>query len=65
MKKTCFVFYKSLKKHVFYVFYFSMFSLYFFKFRVFVVVKTKTYKITNIMHFSWSKLHFLDKASVL
>jgi len=49
----------------FYVFDFFYVFLYFFKFRVFVVVKTKTYKITNIMHFSWSKLHFLDKASVL
>jgi len=27
----------------------------FFKCRVFVVVKTKTYKITNVMHFSWAK----------
>ena len=26
--------------------------------RVFVVVKTKTYKITNLMHFSWAKTPF-------
>jgi len=38
-------------------FIFSMFSV-LFSFRVFVVVKTKTYKITNIMHFSWSKSPF-------
>ena len=30
----------------------------FFKSRVFVVVKTKTYKITNMMHFSWAKTPF-------
>jgi len=40
--------------NVFFIFY--VFVL--FKYRVFVVVKTKTYKITNMMHFSWSKTPF-------
>ena len=37
--------------------FFYIFSCFFvfFKCRVFVVVKTKTYKITNMMHFSWAK----------
>jgi len=39
-------------KVIFYVFC----GLY--KCRVFVVVKTKTYKIANIMHFSWAKTPF-------
>jgi len=38
-------------------FNFFMF-LCFFKCRVFVVVKTKTYKITCMMHFSWAKTPF-------
>jgi len=37
-----------------FLFYFLCFFC-FFKYRVFVVVKTKTYKITNMLHFSWAK----------
>ena len=39
-------------------FYFSMFFLYFFNFMFLLSLKQKTYKITNIMHFSWSKTPF-------
>jgi len=48
----------------FFLFFNVLYVLCFFKCRVFVVVKTKTYKITNMMHFSWAKSakdsHFLD-----
>ena len=39
---------------------FFIFPMFFCTFLIscFVVVKTKTYKITNIMHFSWSKTPF-------
>jgi len=42
---------------VFFIIFFYVF-LYFFNFVFFVVVKTKMYKITNLMHFLWSKTPF-------
>jgi len=48
----CFL--SKFKKHVFYVFF--IFNVFFcFLNVVFDVVKTKTYKITDMMHFSWAK----------
>ena len=40
----------------FYIFFYVLFVL--FNVVFFVVVKTKTYKITNMMHFSWTKTTF-------
>jgi len=49
--------YESLKKHVFYVFFiFNVFCV--FNVVFFVVFETKTYKISNTMHFSWAKTPF-------
>jgi len=66
VKKRFLCFFIKVWKHVF--FNFLCFCA-FFKCRVFVVVtcivKTKTYKLTNMMHFHRQRLHFLDKASVL
>jgi len=57
VKMFFFVFLLKFKKTCFYVFIFYVF-LCFFKCHVFVVVKTKTYSITNMMHFSWTKTPF-------
>jgi len=40
------------------MFFFVFVCFVLFKCRVFVVVKTKTYKITNMMHFAWAKTPF-------
>jgi len=46
-------------KNMFYGFYILFYYFFvLFKCRVFVVVKTKTYKITNMMHISWAKIPF-------
>jgi len=53
----CF-FYESLK-HVFYVFK-NFFNVFFVFFNVVFLLffETKTYKISNMMHFSWTKTPF-------
>jgi len=57
-KKRFLFSYESLKnvfyvfKNIFYVFFGFLIM------RFFVIVKTKTYKITNMMHFSWAKTPF-------
>jgi len=47
------VFYFCLKKHVFFIFLMSF--LCFLNVVFLLFLKTKTYKITNMMHFSWAK----------
>ena len=54
-KNVFFCFLLKFKKTCFYVFFLFFMFFCVFKCRVFVVVKTKTYKITNMMHFLWSK----------
>jgi len=50
------MFFLKFEKHVLYVFYFFVYVFLYFLMSCFVVdVKTKTYKITNMTHFSWAK----------
>ena len=49
----------------FYVFFIFLMFFCVFECRVFVVFETKTYKITNMMHFSWAKTPFPCRVSVL
>jgi len=54
----------KVKKNVFYVFFHFLNVFVLFNVVFLLLLKTKTYKITNMMHFSWARLYFLDRASV-